>query len=479
MLCLASLCAAHQFTAPALAAAAPMNKITLQADNQTILKNPLMGWGLYNEAAKGFANADDYWKEQDANGSTKYASFFYVRARWSLMEPQEGKYVWDTDENYKKLLQGALDRGLKLSFRVFINSQDYPNPSTPLWVKDYGAQGRLIQGKWSPFPDDPIFLAKYGNFVKAFGKKYNDPAIVDVIDGYTVGAWGEAHSEQFLSKDGGKKALSEFARMYSANFDKVPLVLPFSGQVGFDNELKLAINPYGYGVRRDGLGSHWFTGDQKKNADSLYGKTLMIGEECYWQSYNGVPDGIHKDMVSWPQTLKETYDDAIKYHFNTLDLRTTDQASRWMRLGKEYVDAFAINGGYRIRPVEVAVPAKIKLGEKFEIKHVWTNQGNGYLPNNIPALNYKYQTAFALLDGAGQPVETFFAYDAEPSAWLHKANFPYQTELTANNIAAGTYTWGVAVVDAKNRNKPGIQLAVKNEKTKSGWVKLGKVDVTK
>lgn len=471
------MCIAAIDKAPVQSDALPLNTIKIAADNKTILKNPLMGWGLYDEAAHGFADAEKYWKEQDAIGSTKYASFFYIRARWSLMEPEEGRYVWETDENFQKLVQGALDRGLKLSFRVFINSQDYPNPSTPLWVKDYGAKGRMVQGKWTPFPDDPIFLKHYENFVRAFARKFNDPDVVDVIDGYTVGAWGEAHSEQFLSKDGGKRALAEFARIYSTHFDKIPLVLPFSGQVGFDNEVKIAINEYGYGIRRDGLGSHWFTKDQKANALSLYGKCLMIGEQCYWQDYNGVPDGVHQDMVSWPQTLKETYDDAIKYHFNTLDLRTTNQASRWMRLGKEYVDAFALNGGYRIRPTEIAVPTKVTLGREFHIKHSWINTGSGYLPNNIKALNFKYRTAFALLDAKGQAAKIFFAEDAEPATWLNNQRFSYVTELTATGIPAGKYQWAVALVDRTNENRPAIQLAVKAEKTKAGWIKLQTVQL--
>ena len=40
------------------------------------------------------------------------------------MEPEEGKYAWLYDENYKKLIQGALDRGLKLCFRIYNNGQD-------------------------------------------------------------------------------------------------------------------------------------------------------------------------------------------------------------------------------------------------------------------------------------------------------------------------------------------------------------------
>ena len=105
--------------------------IDLQQDRSGLLRNPCMGWGLYDDAAGNVANAEEYWAAQD-EAARNYASFFYIRWRWSEMEPEEGKYAWIYDENYKKLIQGALDRGLKLCFRIYDNGQDNIWRQTPI-----------------------------------------------------------------------------------------------------------------------------------------------------------------------------------------------------------------------------------------------------------------------------------------------------------------------------------------------------------
>ena len=99
-----------------------------------------MGWGLYDDAVGNVANAEEYWAAQD-EAARNYASFFYIRWRWSEMKPEEGKYAWIYDENYKKLIQGALDRGLKLCFRIYDNGQDNIRQGTPEYVRAAGAQG--------------------------------------------------------------------------------------------------------------------------------------------------------------------------------------------------------------------------------------------------------------------------------------------------------------------------------------------------
>ena len=62
--------------------------IDLQQDRSGLLRNPCMGWGLYDDAVGNVANAEEYWAAQD-EAARNYASFFYIRWRWSEMEPEE------------------------------------------------------------------------------------------------------------------------------------------------------------------------------------------------------------------------------------------------------------------------------------------------------------------------------------------------------------------------------------------------------
>ena len=66
--------------------------IDLQQDRSGLLRNPCMGWGLYDDAVGNVANAEEYWAAQD-EAARNYASFFYISWRWSEMEPEEGKYA--------------------------------------------------------------------------------------------------------------------------------------------------------------------------------------------------------------------------------------------------------------------------------------------------------------------------------------------------------------------------------------------------
>ena len=63
-------------------------KVELQEDTVSLLRNPCMGWGVYDDANDEVQNANIYWAAQD-EAARQYASFFYVRWRWSDMEPAE------------------------------------------------------------------------------------------------------------------------------------------------------------------------------------------------------------------------------------------------------------------------------------------------------------------------------------------------------------------------------------------------------
>ena len=106
------------------------SKITYELDDESNLKNPYMGWTLY---AEGISNAYTYWTLQK-EAAERYASTFYIRCSWSSLETEEGTYAWVSDENFKALVQGALDNGLRLAFRVVADSRDGSTDAVPEYV---------------------------------------------------------------------------------------------------------------------------------------------------------------------------------------------------------------------------------------------------------------------------------------------------------------------------------------------------------
>jgi hypothetical protein len=107
-------------------------------DSTSMIRNPAMGWVLYVDFQK-ITDPQAYWAAQDQNAQK--ASIFYMRAPWAEFEPEEGRYAWIYDDNYKALIQGALDRGLKLAFRVYTDSRDSYCQSTPDYVRQAGCEG--------------------------------------------------------------------------------------------------------------------------------------------------------------------------------------------------------------------------------------------------------------------------------------------------------------------------------------------------
>ena len=454
-------------------------KIVLQVDTVSLLRNPCMGWGVYDDASNEVQNADIYWAAQD-KAARQYASFFYVRWRWSDMEPEEGKYAWLYNENYKKLIKGALDRGLKLCFRIYDNGQDNLRAGTPEYVRRAGAKGYTVKGSngdhWTPYPDDPVFQQKLEKFVVAFAKEYDNPDIVDFVDGYSLGWWGECHHVVLQDQSKFEQVFDWFTTMYSEHFKHVIPLLPFGSQIGFDTEKRIAIDQKGYGMRRDGLGSMWFSDEERRIVADMYGKTLFVGESCWWGSCSDDCTPFASDtrykLKTWRDVYELTLQHAIEGHFNTLDLRELPETQGWTERAQDLVQRFIVEGGYRIYPSNITLPTQAAPHSTDSIFHEWKNTGNGYLPNNVKNWNYKYKPAFALFDTQGKLVKVWADSIAEPSDWLHDTVHSYTLPISFAELPKGTYQWAVAIIDRTKEMKPGIKLAVKDKQEQDGWTLL-------
>ena len=452
-------------------------EVSLTADTVSVLRNPCCGWGLYDDADGEVAEADSYWEALDA--FVPYASFFYVRWRWSDMEPVEGRYAWKYDENYRKLIKGALDRGLRLAFRIYYDSKDNLRQATPDYVRKAGAKGRIVDGLWTPYIDDPVFREKLTDFVAAFAEEYDNPDIVDFVDGVNAGWWGECHHLNISDKGDKDEALAWFTSLYGRRFKRVPLVMPVCSGFGYDSEKSIAVDRDGYAFRRDGLGSKWFTDKEKATVSSLYPGTLLIGESCYWKGDDSDSLGFDDPKYhfkNWRQVFEATYKDAIEYHFNTLDLRRPLEARRWLSKAPDLVDAFVRNGGYRLCPEVVSLPVKVRNGSVVSIGHRWENLASGIFPNSNKRWGGKYRVAFALLDVEDQPLRVFVDSQSDPGTFLKGNDVDYLFNVNIEDVPEGDYTWGVAIVDTSEDDRPGIRLAVDSEAA-GGWVKLNTVKV--
>ena len=100
-----------------------------------------------------------------------------------------------------------------MAFRVYIDGRDNIHNGTPDFVREAGAKGYAVHKLWDPanennnwtlYADDPVFQEKFGNFIRAFAKEFDNPEQVDFIDAYNLGWWGEGHHVQYLNKLGNR-----------------------------------------------------------------------------------------------------------------------------------------------------------------------------------------------------------------------------------------------------------------------------------
>jgi hypothetical protein len=477
-------------------------KVILKEDKSSLIRNPAMGWTLYDDAYDHPSNAHVYWNEQDT-AARKYAGGFYLRYRWADLEPREGEYAWMYNDNYKELVQGAVDRGLRLGFRVFFDSRDMSYPSTPQYVKDAGAQGYLDErgnsGKhlWSPYPTDPIFREKFEKFIQALAREYNNPEYVDYLD-YGLGLWGEgwncvtptnpsgfpvAHDPGYW--DSFKWLLATYAKY----FDKV---LPdFNFNDNWEHQKKIGVYEYHDELRRDGLGGNSFP-NERGFVDQVFPGVCVFGESHYWMNGrkwdpNFQPwredtvygDNGNQQFQSWRDVYEQTIKDAWSCHANTLDLREAGETKGWLTEAPDLVNKFMLEGGYRFYPSMLSVPETVKAGDKFKIVHQWVNRGIGVCPNNNIRWNFKYKPAFALFTKRAtlghQRVKIWIDEDAEPSEWLKGKENKYVLEETMKGVPKGKYLLCLAIIDKtranKTRaNKPGINLAVTTDQIDDWYV---------
>lgn len=439
-------------------------QVEFVADTTSNLKNPYMGWTLYTESRSNHTDGEQYWRTQN-EAAEKYAGVFYLRWKWNEIEPEEGEYAWDNDPIFKNLIQGALDRNLRLAFRIFTHT------GTPQYVLD-SAETYEIWGKQTPYADDEFFLEKYTKFIAAFGAEFNNPATVDYVDAYGMGWWGEGHNIKYKDKSKKYESHNRIVKAYALAFDKVINVINFG--VRDEKQKKMVYDSLHFTPRRDGYASKWFPTKDQEALKAHFPNSPIIAEACYWGdhdiSYHIEHEDGKKQWDTWQEYYKDVVDLALETHANYLDLRTINETKRYVEDAPKQIQKFISHGGYRILPTTIVYT---KHNNKINIEHAWQNIGVGVLPNN--KLGFKYKVAFAIFDKDNNMIQHWTSNKIEVSELINKRRIKVEDSFIYNEKQYHTsYKLAVAIVNTCDKDSKNINLAVKvAEKIAGEWVVVG------
>jgi len=169
-------------------------------NDKIALENPHKGWYHHypdNHINKYIIREDSHLLDFPG------MDHIYIRLAWAYLEPQEGEFNWDIIDN---IINKWTEKGLKISFRISCKETSTDRIeqqfATPKWVMEAGAKGDYYRrgkkvgpdGPWEPVFDDPVYLEKLENFLRAFAKRYDGKPGLRYVDVGSIGDWGEGHT---------------------------------------------------------------------------------------------------------------------------------------------------------------------------------------------------------------------------------------------------------------------------------------------
>jgi hypothetical protein len=345
------------------------------ADHGRALVNPGMGWTAYFYS-DFTSNYGSRLEPSDTLEDLPGVSTVYLRVPWSMLEPQEGKFNWamlDTPA------QRWIAKGKKIALRVTC-SESMIRYATPQWVEQAGAKGHsflLGAGRredgplWDPDFDDPVFLSKLDNFLKALAARYDGNPNVAYIDIGSYGLWGEGHTH--ASSQVPEKVAPEIIRkhidLYVKHFPNTQLAIS-DDIAGHDKpgahlpETDYALSR-GVTLRDDSImiwppPQHWY---HAQLAQAFWPKLPVILEHDH-MGESQIRKGWDGDRLL--QAVEEYHASYLSIHWWPREFLEANRAA---------IEKINRRLGYRLQLREIGWPRMVKIGSAFTVKSTWANAG--------------------------------------------------------------------------------------------------------
>jgi len=404
----------------------------------------------------------------------------YCRWPWSWLEPEKGKFNWSLVD---RTLKAAHDRGqtAQLRFQPYTVSVDtkksppraqrFPaevSVDVPDWYWDTGAawiaQGPF--GRNEPDSNDPQYLRHFGDFVRAFGARYDGHPDLESCDIAYAGFWGECGGNS-----SGETA-EKLAEIYLESFRKTQLI-GMLGTPGLRHALRIGAGTGCHvGWRADSFG------------DFHLGNSPDVPAELSWNHmYDAYVQGIHdcgaqeawktapvvmesSATVAWwvmaGYDIDRIVEEGYKYHVSVFMPKSVFFPEKALAKLIEFDKQI----GYRFAVRHILLPLEARPGAKISVEMFTDNVG-------CAPLYRPYKLALRFAQGRDARIVRF---NEDIRTWLPGHNFFREEIVVPPELEGGEVQLALGVVD--DTGTPRVGFAIEGE-TAGGWHPLTSLDVLK
>ena len=381
----------------------------------------------------------------------------YCRWLWSVIEPAKGEYRWEIIEG---ALEAARVRGQTLQVRM----QPYIGDDLPGWFWEMG--GVLMKDESDPRrePDHnhPSYLQHWGEFIRAFGARFDGHPNLESFDIAYGGPCGE------MGGNATGETAARLVEVYLESFPRTQL-LSMLGTHGCTyaakkRGLRLGWRADCFGdLRAEGRGAvpdhlswnHMHDAYPKEVAEcgvSEAWKTAPVTLETCWTVGHWHQQGWGIDWI---------VEQGLRYHLSVFMPKSSYIPEEWA----ERIEWFNKRMGYRFVLRQMLLPLEARPGQRAEVE-VWVD--------NVGAAPIYRPYRFAYYFQQGEQEEVVWS-KADIRKWPPGHNWFRDRITIPRSLARGEVRFGVGIVDPET-NTPKVALAIK-ERCEDGWHRLTWMEV--
>ena len=402
----------------------------------------------------------------------------YCRWPWAWLEPIQKKYRWDIVD---AALRTAHERGqtLQLRFqpyteRVYYDKTPCPakrhppkcSVNVPDWYWDTGARWIRKGMFFSNEPDcnDAHYLKYFGNFIRAFARRYDGHPDLESVDIAYAGFWGEAGGNTTPA------TAARLANIYLRSFKQTQL-LSMLGTPGCQHAQQRTA-----GTRRPiGWRTDCFGDLHQTDVPAVpYGMTWNHTYDVYPKEIERC--GLRDAWQSAPVTMEtcwnipgwfiQGYDlDAIlregyRYHTSVFMPKSGFFPAVW----REKLEEFDKKIGYRFVLRQALLPLAIRRSERFSVECFIDNVG-------CAPIYRPYQLALRFRQPARSAVVRL---NQDIRGWLPGHRWFAEQITLPQGLKPGEAKVDLAILGSDNR--PRVWFAIDGDQV-DGWHALTSVDI--